>query len=326
MVFQHLPDPAITYGYVTEMGRVLRPGGWAAFQVSDDPSDPPPPRLRGRRGRRRSAIPAWLGSAVDLDDPAGHRRRRRPRRRAHGQRGDAVLPGRVAQALARARYRRLVAADGDDPAAGRVQGRSTPTAVVAEIGANDGHSHDPLHPIPPGWTGVLVEPQPAVFARLRHTVGDHPGLRLVNAAVTGTQGTVPFFAPASDDTLGSLYPQPGAERIEVDAVTFDGLGLERLDLLVVDTEGHDWEILRHAPLERLRPRLIVYEHFHLQPARPRRRPRPSARRSDTTCSKRGWTRSRSAPEPADEDLTTAVAGGFDRPCLRCHATSLPRRS
>ncbi len=139
-----------------------------------------------------------------------------------------------------------------------------PEAVVAEIGANDGHSHDPLHPIPPGWSGVLVEPQPAVFARLRETVGERPGLRLVNAAVSANQGTVPFFAPV-DDTLGSLYPVEGARRIEVDAVTFDDLGLERLDLLVVDTEGHDWEVLRHAPLERLRPRLIVYEHFHLQP-------------------------------------------------------------
>ena len=37
VVFQHIPDPEITLGYVREMGRVLRPGGWAAFQVSNDP-------------------------------------------------------------------------------------------------------------------------------------------------------------------------------------------------------------------------------------------------------------------------------------------------
>jgi SAM-dependent methyltransferase len=34
VVFQHIPDPGITLNYVREMGRVLRPGGWALFQVS----------------------------------------------------------------------------------------------------------------------------------------------------------------------------------------------------------------------------------------------------------------------------------------------------
>lgn len=29
VVFQHIPDPEITLGYVAEMGRVLRPGGSA---------------------------------------------------------------------------------------------------------------------------------------------------------------------------------------------------------------------------------------------------------------------------------------------------------
>lgn len=63
VVFQHIPDPAITLGYVREMGRVLRPGGWAAFQVSNDPSV----HRRKLLTRRISRHPAWRGSAVDLD-------------------------------------------------------------------------------------------------------------------------------------------------------------------------------------------------------------------------------------------------------------------
>jgi SAM-dependent methyltransferase len=78
VVFQHIPDPAVTLGYVREMGRVLRPGGWAAFQVSNDPRIHR--RRTGReglrirlaallgRGPRGQADPAWLGSAVDLED------------------------------------------------------------------------------------------------------------------------------------------------------------------------------------------------------------------------------------------------------------------
>jgi SAM-dependent methyltransferase len=78
VVFQHIPDPEITLGYVREMGRVLAPQGWSAFQVSTD-----------RRTHRRRITPralltavlsrvgraprgmgdrAWRGSAIDLDD------------------------------------------------------------------------------------------------------------------------------------------------------------------------------------------------------------------------------------------------------------------
>jgi SAM-dependent methyltransferase len=74
VVFQHLPDPELTLGYVREMGRVLRPGGWTAFGISTDPSVH---RARRRiawrvnallgRGPRGQEHPAWLGSAVPLE-------------------------------------------------------------------------------------------------------------------------------------------------------------------------------------------------------------------------------------------------------------------
>lgn len=77
VVFQHVPDPSITLGYVAEMGRVLRPGGWAGFQVSDDPSVHLPRSLGERvrdalagfagRAPQGRGHPAWLGSAVELD-------------------------------------------------------------------------------------------------------------------------------------------------------------------------------------------------------------------------------------------------------------------
>jgi SAM-dependent methyltransferase len=75
VVFQHIPDPQVTLGYVREMGRVLKPGAWAAFQVSNDPDihrardEGPVRRIARRLGRepRGVADPAWLGSAIDLD-------------------------------------------------------------------------------------------------------------------------------------------------------------------------------------------------------------------------------------------------------------------
>jgi len=77
VVFQHIPDPAVTLSYVRDMGRVLRPGGWAAFQISDDPrvhrAVSRRSMLRTRvlasagRGPHGQADPAWLGSAVSVD-------------------------------------------------------------------------------------------------------------------------------------------------------------------------------------------------------------------------------------------------------------------
>lgn len=76
VVFQHIPDPSITLGYVREMGRVLRSGGWSAFHISNDPSvHRPEPRKRANPLRRGPSAPAsgvrrapeWLGSAVELD-------------------------------------------------------------------------------------------------------------------------------------------------------------------------------------------------------------------------------------------------------------------
>jgi SAM-dependent methyltransferase len=80
IVFQHIPDPAITCGYIREIGRILRPGGWTVFQVSDRPEIhrrsywrlriPLRERLRRLRGRApRGCMDApWLGSAVPRAD------------------------------------------------------------------------------------------------------------------------------------------------------------------------------------------------------------------------------------------------------------------
>ncbi len=75
VVFQHIPEPAITYRYVEEIGRVLRPGGWAAFQVSDSPAVHEQrlsfrERVRAVLGNAPKGVDhaAWRGSAVDLGE------------------------------------------------------------------------------------------------------------------------------------------------------------------------------------------------------------------------------------------------------------------
>ena len=81
VVLQHVPDPSVTLGYVREMGRVLRSGGWSAFQVSNDPAVHDPPargaaHLRRRLGALVGRSPrgtgdrAWIGSPIELHEIA----------------------------------------------------------------------------------------------------------------------------------------------------------------------------------------------------------------------------------------------------------------
>jgi len=171
-----------------------------------------------------------------------------------------------------------------------------PRATFVEIGSNDGLQHDHIRELVLAgeWTGVMVEPVPYVFERLRENYAGVERVRLENAAVGVTDGTVPFFhlvdAPEEErrrlpdwyDGIGSFSREavlshrahmPDIEerlvQRDVTALTFASLlrkhGLERVDLLVVDTEGYDWEILRHVDFDAVRPLLLVYEHFHLAP-------------------------------------------------------------
>ncbi|HEX4733302.1 MAG TPA: class I SAM-dependent methyltransferase [Thermoleophilaceae bacterium] len=75
VVFQHIPDPQITLGYIREAGRVLRQGGVAVLHVSNDERvhelrQPLSGRIRAALGRapKGQAHAAWTGSAVDLEE------------------------------------------------------------------------------------------------------------------------------------------------------------------------------------------------------------------------------------------------------------------
>jgi len=169
-----------------------------------------------------------------------------------------------------------------------------PAAFFVEIGSNDGEQHDHLRAfiLEREWRGIMVEPVPHVFERLRRNYGAINRVVLENAAIAGRDGTVPFFYPGPPtdeelarlpdwyDGIGSLSREavvahakhiPDIEarvvREDVESLTYASLcrrhRVDRVDLLVIDTEGHDWEILRSLDLARERPRLLVYEHFHL---------------------------------------------------------------
>src|ERR1700694_4486121 len=76
IVFPPIPEPSITLAYIREMGRVLRPGGWSLFQVSESSTihdaaywrqrTPFSQRMGAlfRRAPRGCLDREWLGSPV----------------------------------------------------------------------------------------------------------------------------------------------------------------------------------------------------------------------------------------------------------------------
>jgi FkbM family methyltransferase len=200
---------------------------------------------------------------------------------------------RLSRAWRAARYRRLLR-NLAGPQLLNAFADVYPDAFFVEVGSNDGEQHDHLRPfiLSHGWRGIMVEPVPYVFERLRANYGGLDGLALVNVAVADCDGRLPFYylAPPAEherEALPDWYDGVGSfsreavlghrhriadvehriVREDVECLSFESLceshGADRVDLLLIDTEGYDWEILRGIDFERRHPRLVIYEHFHL---------------------------------------------------------------
>jgi FkbM family methyltransferase len=204
--------------------------------------------------------------------------------------GSDFLPRRLWR---EARYRRVVR-NLEAPKLIRAFADAYPEAFFIEIGSNDGEQHDHLRPfiLSRSWRGIMVEPVPYVFQRLRRHYGGLDRVVLENVAIADRDGRRPFYhlaeaggrdrerLPSWYDGIGSFSREgvlahadqiPDIRkrlvRTEVPCLTFESLCRRhragRVDLLLVDAEGYDWEILRQIDFHARRPRLLIYEHYHL---------------------------------------------------------------
>jgi FkbM family methyltransferase len=195
------------------------------------------------------------------------------------------------QALRARRLRRRLAG----PKLLRAFAGAYPEAFFIEIGANDGKRWDPLRPLilTSRWTGLMVEPLPSAFDELRRNYSGLDRVAVEHAAIAGRDGRLPFWHVArpegsagevpewahalgslSRDTLiGHAHYIPDLERhvvsTEVPCLTFASLcakhRVETIDLILIDTEGYDYEIVKQIDFDTYRPRLLIYEHCHLSP-------------------------------------------------------------
>jgi FkbM family methyltransferase len=158
-----------------------------------------------------------------------------------------------------------------------------------QIGANDGVRFDGLygfattHPC----SGIVVEPLPDMFERLRSNYADYPRIVPVNVAVHTESGTLSLFRVAPEAI--SRYPgwasgiasfdRDHLLRHSIDAADvleqpvpclplmklLEDTGMLDADLFQVDTEGYDSTILEMIDFGRFRPALLKYEHKTMSP-------------------------------------------------------------
>jgi FkbM family methyltransferase len=158
-----------------------------------------------------------------------------------------------------------------------------------EVGANDGEFNDPLREyiVKFRWRGVLIEPQPDVFERLKlNYAGQSDRLSFENVAISSNTAPLALYrlpdsfplarakfatAVASsnqEQTARLLHVKPHQlERVVVPTAQLDDIivkhRLAGLHILQIDTEGLDWDVLQTLDLTKNRPLLIRYEHGHL---------------------------------------------------------------
>ncbi len=159
-----------------------------------------------------------------------------------------------------------------------------------QIGSNDAAAGDPIidHVLSCGWRGLMVEPVPYVFDRLRLRHGRNPRLTMECAAIGEPEGLRPFYSlqpldrPPSPyyDQMGSFSREhivrherfhPGLSahirEIEVRCMSLSSLlrkhGIGELELLHIDAEGADFDVLKSLDFGYCTPALLLFEHGHL---------------------------------------------------------------
>ncbi len=169
----------------------------------------------------------------------------------------------------------------------RLQARGEQLSFL-QVGAGDGRTLDPIFEYVKrnNWHGLLLEPVSSLFEQL---VSNYAGLpvEFENVAIASRAETKPFFRvadvaglPAWTRLLGSfseehvraqaaLVPEIAdnivAEQVQcetIDEVT-RAHGIDAIDLLVIDTEGFDFEIIKLVDASRMDPDVIIFEHVHL---------------------------------------------------------------
>ena len=169
--------------------------------------------------------------------------------------------------------------------------KNSENILFLQVGAFDGVSGDPLHEyvMKHGWRGVLVEPQVKYFEKLKNTYEDREKIDLLNAAIGEKGKSKKIYMidnPESDDVpewagqissfkretiMNHSWAIPDIEKRitskEVNCFTIMEVikkyNMYDIDLVQIDAEGYDDKIVNMIDLDKISPRVIMFENIHI---------------------------------------------------------------
>lgn len=180
---------------------------------------------------------------------------------------------------------------------GEIPRNASPLRFVS-VGTNDGFSNDPFV----SWVlasdcdASFIEPVPDVFERLRtnyaQELGELERLHFHQIAISDFSGTTKFYAvsPDAKQLLGESIPpwfnqlgsfdrshiakhldgvlEPFIYSLDIETLSLNDFlmtnNFEKLDVLHIDAEGHDYKVLKTINFAKFRPHIILIEHKHLE--------------------------------------------------------------
>ena len=161
--------------------------------------------------------------------------------------------------------------------------------TIIQIGSHVGDSkNDPIfNKICKTSKIFLIEPIPYIFEKLKDNYlkkyPENKNLIFINKAVSDSAGKINFTYPSQKNDFNNLpfwasqissinskhastiLPNIIIDNIDVESITLNNLidnyKINEIDLLHIDTEGHDYNILMNYDF-KIKPKKILFEHKH----------------------------------------------------------------
>ena len=152
---------------------------------------------------------------------------------------------------------------------------------IVDVGANDGFTISNSIPfVRQGWRAILIEPAPAVYAKLEKNFSRRTNVNCIQVACSDRTGEAKFFfgTDGEEGLMGTLCQSDNdwfavargtnSTIVKTDTLTniLRSNGSPRQPgILLVDAEGMDYEVLLGLDFSEFRPTVICTEEYESEP-------------------------------------------------------------
>jgi FkbM family methyltransferase len=166
--------------------------------------------------------------------------------------------------------------------------RKNKDMFIIQIGANDGKTDDPIYEFvtnyPKKVSGILIEPVKEYFEELKTNYKNYPNFTLLNMAIHNSRKEMTIYRAdpikieqhglpqwtkgiasfSKDHHKRSGTPKDFIIKEKVPCISLNELikkhQVAKIDLLLIDTEGHDSEIILNLDWQIIKPKILHFEH------------------------------------------------------------------